>query len=151
MGKVLLFWMGYPPDPNIDYTLWSGFRETMAGWVILCFLLTTLVIIGLYSWSARRKKIRSPYDLFAPYKPLRWLWLAWIPAVAAFLIYAVKYQRLFSGAAVSFMAGAVTVGLWAGVLTLLLAYPLICLPSITPAKYRYRPLWLFYRKRGAQL
>lgn len=148
MGKVLLFWMG-PPGP-IDYVTWNGFRDMVAGWVVGLLLLTTAAIVGLYMWSVRRKKIHTPDDLFKPYTPMRWLWLAFFPVVVVFIVYVVEYRKLFSGARVSYMSGAVAVGLWAGFLTFLLAYLLMLIPQITPAKFRYRPLWLFYHKKGAR-
>lgn len=148
MGKVLLFWMG-PPGP-IDYVTWNGFRDMVAGWVVGLLLLTTAAIVGLYMWSVRRKKIHTPDDLFKPYTPMRWLWLALVPVVVVFIVYAVEYRKLFSGARVSYMSGAVAVGLWAGFLTFLLAYLLMLIPQITPDKFRYRPLWLFYRKKGVR-
>lgn len=149
MGKVLLFWMSFPGS-DIDYVTWNEFRDMMAGWVMVCLLLTTAAIVGLYWNSARRKKIHTPADLFKPYTPMRWLWLAFVPVVLVFIVYAVEYRKLFSGAQVSYMSGAVAVGLWAGFLTLLLAYLLMLIPQITPAKFRYRPLWLFYRKKGVR-
>lgn len=150
MCRVFLFWMIYPRDPNIDYAVWAGFCDAMASWVMMGSVLTTGVIVGLYIWSARRKKIRTPQDLFAPYTPMYWLGLVLVPAVVVFIVYAIEYRSLFSGAAISYMAGAVPVGVETGILTFLLSYPLMWIPGITPAKYRYRPLWLFCRKKGAR-
>jgi hypothetical protein len=45
---------------------------------------------------------------------------------------------------VSWITGAVNVGLWAAFLTLAVTYIGMCVPGITPAKFRYRPLWFFY-------
>jgi hypothetical protein len=153
MGQILLFWRVYPPDPNIDYIRWTGFCEAMAGWMVMGVLLATALIIGCYWLHAQRKKIRQPEDVFAPYTPMRWLWLACLPSIALFGIYANEYEKLFRNATMPFMTGAVGVGLEAGFLTFILAYLLMWIPGITPAKYRYRPRWLIYRwqrwERGA--
>jgi cobalamin synthase len=149
MYKMLLFWMVFPDDQTLPMDQWYGFCNTMAGWVVICFLLATAVIIGLYTWTAHRKKIRRPRDLFAHYTPLHWLWLTWVPALIVFIVYAMEYQRLFRDAIVSYMAGAVWIGLETALLTFVLAYLLIMwIPRITPAKYRYRPRWMLYNRRG---
>lgn len=149
MGKLVLFWMVYPLDENIDYDQWSGFCEEMAGVVVGVWLVMTALIIGGYWWTARQEKILVPSDVFRPYTPMRWLWWAVAAGVMVSLFYAYQYQTRFTDTTVSFMADAPWVGLWTTLWTFLLAYLLMWLPGITPAKYRYRPRWLRYRKRGA--
>lgn len=148
MCKVVLFWMVFPDDPTLPADQWSGFCNDMAGWVVGCLLLATAVIIGLYTWTARRKKIRRPRDLFAAYTPMYWLWLVWVPALVVFIVYATEYQRLFRDAVVSYMAGAVPIGLETALLTFGLAYFLMWIPGITPVKYRHRPRWILDSRRG---
>ena len=150
MCKLVLPWMVDPPDPNVDYVIWSGFCNALAGWLLGLSLVTIAVIIALYVRSARRKKICRPRDSFAPFTPMYWLWLALAPAVLIFIIYAIGYRSRFSHAGILDMGGAVGPAIVAGALSFLLAYLLMCIPGITPAKYRYRPRWLFYRNRGAR-
>lgn len=150
MRLIILPWMRLPPDPNMELTTWSGFHTEMAAAVILCVTLVTTAIIILYSLSAHRKRIHTPKDLFAPYTPMRWLLLSVVSAVAMFLVYAIRYERFFSGARVSYTSGAPWVALWAGFLTLLAAYFLMWLPFITPARFKYRPRRLLYQLKGAR-
>jgi len=153
IGKIFLFllWMRYPPNPNIDYQEWLNFRQTLVVWIIWCSLLFTALIVGLYWWSARRRKIRSPDDLFVRYKPMYWLLLAFVPMIAVFVVYILEFQKLLDPAYVlvtSYIARAVIVGLWAGFLTFVLAYFLMWVRGLTPPKFLYRPRWLIYYRKG---
>ncbi len=151
MGEFLLFWMDNPPDPDIEFLRWQGFREVMANWVLGAVLVATAIILCCYIIHVSRRMIRTASDLFAAYTPMYWLCLAILPGIVVFAIYARDYSKIFSGSPISYMSGAVVVALWTTFLTLFVAYLLMLLPGVTPAKFRYRPYWLFYRSKGARV
>ncbi len=147
MGRVLLFWMSQSPHPDMPAATWRGFVDSVAGWLLGSVLLVSLGIVALYISSAHHKRIRHPGDAFGPYTPLYWLWLSLVSVAVVFVVYVVMYRDLFPGAPVSSLAGGVPAALWAGVLTFLVSHILVCLPGVTPPKFRYRPLWFLHGRR----
>jgi uncharacterized membrane protein len=148
MGKFF-FWMVDPPDPQILVESWTNFLDLVAAVSIILIVVTVILTAWLYSVSANRRKIHVPNDLFAPYTPMRWLLLALVPLIITGGVAAWKYQDMLSSG-VGEASTAVQVALWSGLLTFLLAYTAMLLPHITPAKFRYRPLWLFYKNKGSK-
>jgi hypothetical protein len=147
----MFFWMQNPPDTvNILGERWSEYLDTMASaclFVVIVFVVLTLL---LYSSSAARKKIRLPADVFAPYTPIYWLCLS-IPAGILMAVICVwTFADMLGDKAGGIAHTAATLALWAFVWTLLLSYLGILIPGITPPKFRYRPLWLFYWKKGVR-
>lgn len=154
MGRIVLFWLGLPPDPTIPYRQWLGFKDMIAGWILGAVILISVVILMFYWRSARRLKISNdrPLELFQPYRPLLWLWLSGIPIMLIGILFCYYYTDYF-GASVIVIGYGIVAGLWAGLLTFMLSYTLLTLPvlGITPAKFKYRPLWLVYRHRGRRV
>ncbi len=144
--------MNHPPDPDIEFLHWQAFRKMMANWVLGAVLIAIAVILCCYSIHAARRKIRTASDLFAAYTPMYWLWLAVLPGVAVFLAYRHEYPKIFAESPISYLSGAVVVGLLTTFLTFLVSYLLMLIPGVTPAKFRYRPYGLFfsYCNKGAR-
>src|SRR5262245_21032507 len=140
MDKLLLFWMATPPDPKMDYLLWIGFRQDMSGWFLGIVLVVVAIITLSYCWMSRRLKIRNPGDPFRPFTPMGLLGLAAVPGIFMWILYGIRYTKIFPDARISFMSGA-PIAVWAVFLTYLMAQLLIWLPGITPPKYRYHPRW----------
>lgn len=150
MDKLLLFWMINPPHPEMEVEAWGPFRASMAGWLVLMVLLVVGMIGVLYYVSSRRLKIHIPADVFRPYTPLKWLWLTLVSGVVLFLVYRHNYLVSFPDAPASFMGRAVGLALWGMFLTFLLSVLVMASPRMTPAKFRYRPFAIVYRRRRAQ-
>lgn len=125
-------------DPEIPYERWAQFSDRVGAWALCLFLVGAAAVVLLYAVHARRLRVRRPADLFRPFSPLRWLWLALVPGAASGLLLAGEYVSQFPGAA-SPLGGALRVGLAVTAATLLCAYGAACLPGVTPAKFRYRP------------
>ncbi len=141
-----LAWMDDPPDPQrIDAEAWLRFADSIAGWWVLTVILTCSLIVAVYAWAARRRKIRSVQDVFGPYGPMRALFLSVLAALFMFFLFDLEYARRFTGA-LSATGTGVFVALWAAAWALWLGYLLICLPGITPAKYRHRPVAFLHRR-----
>jgi len=148
MGSMF-FWLGDPLDISIAQRDWASFLDTMAAMTVLIILVAILAIESLYAWSAMKRKIHAPRDLFAPYTPMRWLWLSGAAAVTAGGVCLIQYADRFPNKAGSLPA-AISIAFWTLFWTALIGYMIILLPASTPAKFKYRPLWLFYRKRGSR-
>ena len=148
MGRFF-FWMVDPPSPQILAESWANYLDLVAAVSISLILITVVFTTWMYWISARHRRVHEPSDLFAPYTPMRWLLLALVPLAVCAGVAAWKYQDMLnSGEGEASIA--MQVALWSGLLTFLLAYAAMLLPHITPAKFRYRPLWLFYRHKGAK-
>lgn len=152
MGKIVLFWMISPPVPaKIVFQQWSSFLDALATVTIACVLIVTFVTLLCYRRSSARKKVRTPGDLFGPYKPIHWLWLSLASGVVLFAYYGLRYSELFGGSTVDWLGNAGVIAVWAASWTLLVSYGFIGWAGfITPPKFRYRPRWFFYRKAGTR-
>lgn len=136
-----------PSDPDLPLETWAQFTETVSAWALLLLIAGTAVIVTLYAIHVRTLRIRRPQDLFQPFTPMRWLFLAPLPGLAAALLYAAEYARRFPESGVPSTLGALRVGGVVAGATLLCGYLLCCLPMITPARFRYRPIGPLLRTR----
>lgn len=150
MDKILLFWMINPPHPEMDVVTWGSFRASMAGWLMAAVLAAVGVIGVLYHFHSLRLKVHAPRDVFGPYKPLRWLWLVLVPAVILFIAYRHGYLVSFPDAPTSYMGRAGALAAWGTLLVLVVSVLGMAFPRMTPAKFRYRPLAVVYRRRSAR-
>ena len=84
MGK-LFFWMwDRPADAaRITATRWNEFLDFCGTFSAAIIVFATTVIFLLYARSAKGLKIHTPERIFAPYSPLKWLWLAPLGALIA--------------------------------------------------------------------
>lgn len=146
MDKLLLFWMNNPPHPEMEMESWGPFRASMAAWLVLMVLLAVGMFSVFYYIHSRRLKIHSPADVFRPYTPLRWLRLTLIPGVVLFLVYRANYLQCFPDAPVSFMGHAAGLAIWGMFQSFALSVLVMALPRMTPAKFRYRPFAISYRR-----
>jgi hypothetical protein len=125
-------------DPEIPYERWVQFADGALGWALLLFCVGAFTVVLAYAVHARRLRVRRPSDVFRPYAPLRWLWLALVPGAASGLLMASEYVAQFPGAA-SPLPAALRIGAAVSLATLLVSYGVACLPGVTPARFRYRP------------
>ncbi len=151
MSNLLDFFRNIPPFPGMNLVDWQAFRGEIWAWLIGLCLITAVAIVGLFVWHSRKVKIRVPQDPFLPFRPLRWLWLAAVPAVLVAIVYLARFLALFPLVSPSPAAGAVGTALVAGFATYALAQLGIWIPGITPAKFRYHPRWLWwlFQRKGA--
>lgn len=150
MDKILLFWMINPPHPEMEVETWGPFRASMAGWLAVSVAVTIGAIAVLYYLHSRRLKVHSPKDLFGPYMPLRWLWLVLVPCVVLFMAYRHGYLVSFPDAPTSYMGRAVGLAAWGVLLAFVFSVLVMAFPRMTPAKFRYRPLAVVYKRRTAR-
>jgi len=149
----VLFWVS-SFDKEVPFENWERFINAMGFVVILTVVLSVFAIAALYNWSAFRKRISTPGDLFAPYTPMYWLLLCILSGLTAGVISAVEYDAIL-GTEGTTGAGkfVVSTEIFGGTLlsVCLLAWLCILLmPFLTPSKFRYRPLWLFVKRRGVR-
>jgi hypothetical protein len=112
----------------------------------------TAIIVVAYAMHCRRKKIHYPSNLFEPFRPMRWLWLSWFPVIIVFIYFIGDYDAKFPNAAVSPVGRALSAGLFSGLLTLVVSFFIIRIPSpLTPSKFKYRPQWFFKRWAGRKV
>ena len=150
MGKMF-FWMTEAPDQaNIVAQTWSGFLDSMAVLSLGIVAGFTLLIVLGYVGSVKGRKVRTPNDLFSAYTPMYWLLLALLGGIAAACVCAWRYHDLLPPESAGQFSTSAYVGLWTAAWAFLLGYLIVLIPGITPPKFRYRPLWLFYHGRGAR-
>ena len=150
MGRMF-FWMREAPDQtHIVTQTWNAFLDSMAGTSVGLIVVVTFLIVMLYTGSARRRRVHVPNDLFAAYTPMYWLLLAVLAAITAGCVCAWQYHDLLPAESTGQLDTSLYIGIWTGLWTFVLGYLAILTPGITPAKFRYRPLWLFYRNKGAR-
>jgi hypothetical protein len=145
----MFFWLQDPLDISIAQKDWTSFLDLMAASTLLIIIVSIFAIDSLYSWSAVKRKVHHPDDLFAPYTPMRWLLLSVVAGLIAAGVCLVQYWDRFPNA-VGSVPAATSIGFWTLFWSLLIGYIIILVPGSTPPKFRYRPLWLFYRNRGAR-
>jgi heme/copper-type cytochrome/quinol oxidase subunit 2 len=152
MGKILLPWLSTQPDPNISGDLWTDFQNDFALYLLVGAVVTIVATAALYRYSARRKLIRAAGDPFGGYTPMRWLWLAVMPAVGVSILGWWQFGKRFPDAEADFAGSAALVGLICGALALLFSFLSMLSPEITPPKFKYRPVGAFIalRRRWAR-
>ena len=145
--EYMFFWMLSPFDPAVSQTEWDNYLNYMAWITILIVVVTVVDIAALYAYSARKRRIRTPADLFAPYTCMRWLWLS-IPAaigggVTAFLNFATYCGEEATGV----VPASISMGVETFLLCFVFGYLIILIPGITPPAFKYRPReWIFRPK-----
>ena len=148
-GRIF-FWMQDPYDPQVPLENWIRFLDFTGGVFVMILLVGALITWVGYSWYARRHKVHTWSDLFRPYTPINWLLLSAIQGLAmgvlCFYFYAAQLGSEVTG---SFEA-ALETGLLTIIATAIVDYLTMLLPGATPLKFKYRPLWIFMRKRGIQ-
>ncbi len=148
LGRIVYFWMGVPPDrDNIPLIRWLAFRDELAAVTLVVLALMVTLALLWYRSAALRKKLRTPADVFGPYTPMIRLLITLVAGVVLAAYYGVRYDQEFHGAVVSWVQGSFSVGVWTALWTLFIAYILICLPGITPAKFKYRPYGLLFKHK----
>jgi hypothetical protein len=143
------FWMGDPPVQDILALSWTNYVNSMGAIALMVTGTTILAIGGLYFLTASRRKVFEPADLFAPYTPMYWLLLSILPVLAVGGVAGWTYEDALNSS-VGQASTSLQMGLWSGLVTLAFSYALMLFPGITPAKFRYRPWWLFYRNKGVK-
>ena len=151
MGSILFFLDSF--DDQVPLDNWQRFVDAMGTMVVVTVVLSVVAIALVYNWAAFRKKVVTPGDLFAPYKPMYWLLLCAVAGLIAAVISAMQYEPILGTEGTTGtgeFAVAVQIGLYTTILVLGLAYLTVLLPALTPAKFRYRPRWLFVKARGVR-
>ena len=137
------FWFWNPPTPDVPMLEWEPFRSEiwlLLGLTVLC---ATALLVVLYGWRIRRFKITRPADPFRIPSRAWWLsWLLWavVPAVVGGALYWNSFHRIFA-LLINPAWGAITAGLIAWLLTLILFQVLLWSPGVTPRKFLYHPRW----------
>jgi hypothetical protein len=152
MDTVLFFLDSF--DNQVPLDNWQRFVDAIGLVVVITVLFSTAVIAILYYWAALRRKVVTPSDLFSPYKPMYWLLLCILAGLVASVISAFQYEPILGPEGITGMGEFVVsaqIGLYTTALVFVLAYLGILLPALTPSKFRYRPLWLFVKTRGARM
>ncbi len=139
---ISLFGMGKPRNgrdlPEIPTSDWRNFLGAMDGYVWLVALVSVLVILGLYAWSVRRRKLHSPSDFFAPYGQNWFLLITILTWFAMFAILWISYDNIWPRAASPAGYAAIAASL-AALITFVLAAAAMLIPGVTPPYLRYRP------------
>jgi hypothetical protein len=142
------FWLVDNPPGGVKTGPWEDYLSTMAVYAILFIALVGAAVVLLYVISANRRKIHRPDDCFAPYTPMRWLWLELLVFAGVATLAYFNYEDLKSSEAqinISMELAGYTF-----LLGLILTYFVILIPGITPLKFRYRPLWFLYAGKGVK-
>ena len=137
------FWMSTPPDPAIPFTLWRGFGQEVLGWMSGSSLFFIALTVVLYWAWCRKIVIRTPFDPFAQFTPMRWLFLSFAAGTTSGIAYAVRFHSVFPTTLISPIGGAMTMFFLATLVTYLAAQLVIWVPGITPRKLIYHPRWLW--------
>jgi cytochrome bd-type quinol oxidase subunit 2 len=148
---TMFFWMQNSPDAvHITQQKWTEMLDSMASLCIIAVIAAVILIVVFYAGSAKSKKIHKPEDIFAPYTPMYWLWLAAVAGLVVGCYCAWQYHDVFPAEAEGQASTSLCLAGWTALWAFILGYGLILLPGITPPKFRYRPLWLFYQNKGAR-
>src|ERR1017187_1508759 len=144
--QFIFFWMLSPFDSSVSQTDWDTYLDFMAGIMFLIVLVTIAAIVGLYAYSARRRRIRIPADLFQPYRCMRWIWLSIPAAVGAGVVAALNFAKYCGEEATGVVPASISIGVETFLLCFIVGYVIILIPGIgiTPPAFKYRPKeWIF--------
>ena len=145
--QFIFFWMLSPFDSSVSQTDWDTYLDFMAWITILIVLVTIAAIVGLYSFSARRRRIRTPKDLFQTYRCMWWLLLSIPAAVGAGIAAALNFAKYCGEEATGAVPASISIGVESFLLCFILGYVIILIPGITPPAFKYRPReWIFHPK-----
>jgi hypothetical protein len=154
---IIFFWI-VMPEPNDHYRVlvkdWDRYISDMA-WVTLAIILIAAgITVGLYSYSARRRRIHTPSDLFRPYHCMWWVLLSLPAGIAAAVEAGLTFPPSTPEAIRNSIAQtpgwqealgtSIGIGVETALLCFVFAALLILIPGITPPAFKYRPQeWLF--------
>jgi len=155
--RDILFWVTQPPSPDQRYVLelpnWEAYLDKVALASLLIILCAVGALVGLYAYSAWRRRIHSPADLFQPYNCMWWLLLSIPAGVIAGIVAANTdlHMTLISDPTqgrsftpVELVPTAIQIGSGTVLLCFVISALLIFVPGITPPAFKYRPQeWLF--------
>ncbi len=145
--QFIFFWMLSPFDSSVSQTEWDTYVDFMAWITILIVLVSVAAIIGLYAFSARRRRIRTPADLFRTYRCMWWLFLSIPAAVGAGIVAALNFVKYCGEEATGVVPASISIGVETFLLCFVLGYLIILIPGITPPAFKYRPKeWIFHPK-----
>lgn len=156
---IIFFWISMP-DPTDYYRIlgkdWDKYISDMASVTLVIILIAALIIVGLYAYFARQRRIQSPMDLFRPYNCMWWLLLSFPAGVGAAIEaglafpasnptqYAIDNNIAQTSRFQEALGTCIKMGLETTLLCFVIAALLILIPGITPPAFKYRPHeWLF--------
>jgi hypothetical protein len=156
---IIFFWIPMPIANNYYQILvgdWERYLQDRALVTLVVVLIAVLVVVGLYTYSARQRRIHSSVDLFRPYNCMWWLLLSIPAGVAAAIEAALTFppstptqeaiEKTIQQTArwQEALGTSIGIGLETSLLCLVFAALLILIPGITPPAFKYRPQeWLF--------
>ena len=147
--QYMFFWMLSPFDPSVTQTDWDNYLNYMAWTEIFVLLIAVASIVGLYAYSARRRRIHGPEDLFRPFRCMWWLLLCVPAGVVAAVVALLKFPVFCGEEATGVAPAAISIGLETTLLCLIIGYLIILFPGVTPPILKYRPRAWFFRARRA--
>ncbi|MCL5097180.1 MAG: hypothetical protein M1608_06590 [Candidatus Omnitrophica bacterium] len=145
--QIMFFWMLSPYDSAVSQTDWDTYLNFMAWVTVLVVLVTVAAIVGLYALSARRRRIRTPADLFRSYGCMWWTLLSIPAGIAGGIVAALNFASYCGEEATGTVPASISIGVETFLLCFVLGYLIILIPGITPPAFKYRPKeWIFHRK-----
>lgn len=147
MGYLLDWWLN-KPDEGISDTSWMAFLNTMSIVLLLAVSVTVIFTLICYRLVARRRKIFSLEDVFAPFTPMYSVF--WSVAAGVMVALAVSSQY---AATLDTTQGEFGILLRLATVSVIAAAAIsylliIAVPPLTPDKFRYRPAPYLHRRRG---
>jgi len=143
------FWLVDNPPSNVTNGPWEEYLNAMALYAVVLIGATAAAVALLYWISANRRKIHRPEDCFAPYTPIQWLWLELVVFAGVGGLAALYYADYLKNTEAMINVVLELAG-WSFFVGLVITYGLILIPGITPAKFRYRPIWFLYAGKGVK-
>ncbi|MFN0106876.1 MAG: hypothetical protein ACKV2U_32885 [Bryobacteraceae bacterium] len=146
----MFFWMTDPPGSGqIALSTWREYLASMASVSLVAVVLGVGVIVFLYMRSASAMRVRVWSDVFKTYAPNYWLLLSLLGFFGMGGYAWMDYSTLGEGAVgAEFVAFQIAV--WTLFWTALLSFLIVCMPGVTPPKFRYRPYAIFVSGRGVR-
>jgi hypothetical protein len=133
-----------PPDQSIDILRWDEFLNEISSIVFFNIIFISAIIVVVYSIWSRLIKLDKPEKVFATYYPMYSLFIVVLIPIILILLIANRYKEYF-GKAISSIGVGFGTALWAMLLSFIISY--IVIIFITPAKFKYRPLWFLYKNK----